>query len=155
MTSRPSKMQTGFCSPSRMRSFGATPFVRRSFSWSVMYCSGFCLVASVAVSDMALLLVVGIGRGESLLCVSSRRGANHSRTKEFASARQAIRIQQNFPCQPSLQQRECIFELIQRRALAEERVQIQAAGFQKRSHLHPGFVHAAAVNALHCGALEN
>src|SRR5215472_1460577 len=61
-------MQTGFCSPSRMRSFGATPFERSSLNWSVTYCKGFCLVANVAVSDMASLLVVGIGReGVSIL----------------------------------------------------------------------------------------
>src|SRR5215467_3925042 len=61
-------MQTGFCSPSRMRSFGATPFERCSLNWSVTYCKGFCLVANVAVSDMASLLVVGISReGVSIL----------------------------------------------------------------------------------------
>src|SRR5437868_10862656 len=55
-----------------MCSFEATPFVRSSFNCSVTYCSGFCFVANVAVSDMLLLLMVGIGRGESLLCSKPR-----------------------------------------------------------------------------------
>ena len=57
-----------------MRNFGATPFARNSFNCSVTYCRGFCFVASVAVSDILSLLMLGIGRGESLLCSSAGPG---------------------------------------------------------------------------------
>src|SRR5207245_5071285 len=80
-------MHTGFCSPSRMRSFGATPFARSSFNCSVTYCSGFCFVANVAVSDMVSLLMVGIGRGESLLCSSAALGANAELLFRFLQVR--------------------------------------------------------------------
>ncbi len=55
ITSRPSKIQTGFCSPSSTRSFGATPFARKSCKVSLTYCSGFLFVAGVPNSLMFLL----------------------------------------------------------------------------------------------------
>src|SRR6266849_5122877 len=62
MISLPSKVQTAFCSPSRMRSFGATPLARKPLSWSETYCSGLPEVICVAVSDMRLLLEIVAGR---------------------------------------------------------------------------------------------
>src|SRR5713101_2156843 len=54
MTSLPSNVQTAFCSPSKTRSFGATPFSRSSFNCSLTSCSGFCLVICVPCSDIEL-----------------------------------------------------------------------------------------------------
>src|SRR5260370_25880048 len=67
-------MHSGFCSPSSTRSFGATPFARNSFSWSVTYCRGFCFDAIGAVSDMIALLT-WVRLEEELFCVSPRLGA--------------------------------------------------------------------------------
>src|ERR1700758_4674708 len=55
MTLRPSNVQTAFCSSSRTRSLGATPFSRNSFSCSLTYCNGFCLIICVPCSDIELL----------------------------------------------------------------------------------------------------
>src|SRR5579863_9901177 len=109
MTSRPSKLQTGFCSPSSTRNFGATPFARNSFSWSEMYCVGFCFVAIVAVSDMRRLLrwtrLVELLFCVSLAVLGKQFGSKLLRQggKVLRLARHSIRIQQDLPRQPALQ----------------------------------------------------
>jgi hypothetical protein len=50
-----------------MRSFGATPFSRNSFNWSVTNCKGFCFEVIVAVSDMIALLEVDSAGGTTIL----------------------------------------------------------------------------------------
>ena len=75
-----------------MRSFGATPFVRSSFNCSVTYCSGFCFVANVAVSDMLLLLMVGIGRGGiSIVLQRGLRGKPRVTFQVFTSSESCSR----------------------------------------------------------------
>jgi len=50
---------------------------------------------------------------------------------------------------------EGVLELLKLDALPEQRLQVQPAGLEERGHLHPGFVHAAAVDSLHRGTLED
>src|SRR2546422_4700022 len=156
MTSHPSKMQTGFCSPSSTRSLGATPLARSSFSSSATYCKGFCFVAIVAVSDMVALLAWTRLGGKNYFASAGGFEQNNSKAKTaIRLARHSIRVQQNLSRQAALQQREGILKLVQRRPLAKQRLQIQPPRFQQRSHLHPGFIHPPPVNSLHRRALEN
>src|SRR6267143_5593032 len=157
MTSFPSKIQTGFCSPSSTRSFGATPFARSSFNWSVMYSMAFCFDVIVAVSDMMALLT-WTRLVEELFCVSSRleskRLEGYAR-KALRSVRHPVWVQQNLSGQATLKQGKGVFEFVQRGALAKERLQVQPSCPQQCRHLHPRLVHAPPVDALHRRALEN
>src|ERR1700693_1852398 len=145
MTSRPSMTQTGFCSPSSTRNFGAVPAGRNSPSWSLTYCNGFCLLACVTVS---LILspprrFCTSGWGNSLLAASLLRSLH------------SVRIHQNLTRQAALQQRERIFKLLHRRALPKQRLQIQPTRLQTLSHLRPSPIHPPPVNPLCRSALEN
>src|SRR5690349_16924459 len=46
-------------------------------------------------------------------------------------------------------------EILHGDPIGDDRVQVELSGLEKRSHLVPGLVHAAAIDALHGGAFEN
>src|SRR5882724_8376536 len=146
-------MHTGFCSPSSTRSFGATPFARKSFNVSVTYPNGFCLITCVPDSLMSLLPTL------SELCVSSSAPSALSLAFLFSNFHflflQSIRMNQNLPRQPILQFAERILKFVQRNLLSKQRLQIQPPGLQQRRHLHPGLIHPPPINPLHRRALEN
>src|SRR5580700_1742027 len=98
MTSFPSKSACVFCSPCNTRSFGATPFARKSFSASETNCNGFCFVLCTAVSLIAFLFLPShpISAPLRYLFLSL-----------FSSSLlQPIRIKQDLPRQPFLQFRK-------------------------------------------------
>src|SRR5262249_19549251 len=80
---------------------------------------------------------------------------NRTEHRWNSSARQAVRVKENLAGVAALQHGEGAFEFFERFALAEDGLEVQAAGFEERGHLDPGLIHAAAVDAVDCGAFED
>src|SRR5580704_16652371 len=114
-------MQTGFCSPSSTRSFGATPFPRNSFNWSEMYCVGFlfvvCVPASLIIGPLTL-------RDLCALCVNSFFFLMSLRHHTCTPLPHSVRIQKNLPRQPTVQFRKRVLKFLQRLPLPKQRFQI-------------------------------
>src|SRR5215467_3649830 len=184
MTSLPSKTETGFCSPSRTRSLGATPLSRSSFSCSLTYCSGFCRVLCTADSDMSWLLCLkgsGLASESWNVELEGRRGGAELHSASSRARRQIkfetlwmdrgpqgpggklgwrlprhpVWIHQNLARESALQFRERLFKLFEPHALAEKRFEVESPRLQQRGHLHPSLVHAPTIDTLHRRALEN
>src|SRR5579862_394796 len=112
----------------------------------------------------------GLRHGPSLLVTGCLPGSLGGRRARIYSAplpgcqqmqfrsellRHAVGIHQDFAGQAALQLGKSIFKLLKIDALAEKRLQIQTARFEQGGHLHPGFIHATAVDALDRRAFEN
>src|SRR5579864_7393745 len=79
----------------------------------------------------------------------------HFGGEEAPLIRGAVGIEENFTGLAGFEELKGFGEAVEGQALIEERLEIEASGLEKRSHLLPSLEHFAAIDSLHGRALEN